>query len=298
MNGLLLLTFPLLAIATEFPHPEGYHEFVQEVKKDEEMDEKKRNLFFGNFFGADKEEEAEKQQVEGTVGLGGVCGNKNLCMDGLQCTNTGAGWKLCLPMNCIQDVVDAHNQANDASSGQPKPFEEFALNVMEGAGISESVLTDNLDIDVLNTTTFSKGKDFLLNHPFDVIKNGVRGDLMRSLAKEAKKDDIAMDLLQEKVQRCMNQYNFMPVMSSNETNAKPQNMDDGERRLQTPTPCITLPGFFIEGAAGFQFVYGMGVLTGLVENSTESIISHDFCIGGGPTVGMDVFVDALVKDTL
>ena len=118
MKGLLLLAFPLLAMATEFPQPEGYQEFVQELTKDEEMDEGKRNLFFGKFFGGDNEEaEEEEEETKGTVGIGGVCGNRNPCMDGLQCTNTGSGWKLCLPMKCIQDVVDAHNQALDANAG-------------------------------------------------------------------------------------------------------------------------------------------------------------------------------------
>ena len=111
---------------------------------------------------------------------------------------------------------------------------------------------------------------------------------MNSLREETLKDDLQLDVLQQKVQECMNSYQFPEEQfgfandpADQSGSANKTHMDGGERRLQFDGQCITLPGFFLEGSAIFQFTYGLG----LYDFNGTSLQFHDMCIGGGPTVG-------------
>lgn len=183
-------------------------------------------------------------------------------------------WKVCLPISCIQSIVDSHNTA--AEEDGIRPFDEFTMNVMDRAGLSTTMFEDHMEDEILlNKTVVEKGKDFMMSNPMNVIKDDVRRNMVNSLLEESKKDNLNLDLLQSNVQDCFKKFQQEP--------------EPGNRDLQDVPDFqsgVTLPGFFIEAGALFQFTYGLGILSGDDGNGTTTdLIINDFCLGGGPTVG-------------
>lgn len=266
---------PFLVSAGETPP--GFEDLLASTgQKPDDLDDKTRDLLLDHIFGGNNdngEEEKEKEKVK----LGGICGNRNECMDGLDCTFTsGITWRVCLPMNCMQAVVDDHNKASEGAD--MAPFDEYHHNVMAGAGISPTLFEDHMESDLLNQSTLALGKDAAKNGNFQhLIKDDVRTNLMSSLLNEQDGDPLHMQLLQHKIQDC-----FAPFHGLTETEVDHKDgTNTSTRKLQGSAEVATLPGFFIELSALFQFTFALGVL----DVDGNRTIVNDYCLGAGPTIG-------------
>jgi hypothetical protein len=211
--------------------------------------------------------------------LGSRCGRRNPCLTGLECVAIGGvAWKICLPLACIQSVVDEYNE----QEGEVTLFDNFVRNVMTGANLSP----DSIDeAELVNETTLALGKEALRGENRQhILKDSVREGLIKSLHEEQAKDPLNIGELQRQVATC-----FQPILPQVVGGGQP--VDDttnnpGARRLTGNQTVATLPGYFLELAAVFQFIFALGVLGGDSEaEESGDVIVNDYCFGLGPTLG-------------
>lgn len=265
----------LLFLGASFaPSATGNH--VREAFREEDYS---RSLLFGNFFGRNQND-ADKPKVP----LGEVCGNNNPCMDGLDCTHTsGITYRICLPVTCVQEVMDEYNVPQEA--GGRTPFEEHRYNVLAGAGVSPTLFEDHMETDLLNQTTLARaGAAFqgLRGMAENVLDNNFRTDLIQSMRDQQARDASLIQAVETKARDCFAPYINPQQQDSEEED---QQLDHGHRNLQGSTFIASLPGFFLEFGAIGSLSYNLGVLTDPSGQSPASVTVHDICFGAGPAAG-------------
>lgn len=241
-------------------------------------DQDERNLLFGDAlygnidaFGNINDKDKEKN-------LGERCGRRNPCKSGLDCVAPSgrAGWRICLPTTCIQEAANEFNQPQPATG--TTPFEDYVGNIFQGAGLSRNLFTnDNAEglNEIVNQTTVKLGADVMENNNYKhYIKDDVVEALQISLVQEDARNPMAP--LHDKVQECLRPFLGDVTQTTTTANNGGRNLQDFEEG------CFMYNGFFVEGSAVLQFLYGWGTFSN--ENGTQ-FVSQDICFGAGPTVG-------------
>lgn len=279
-QSLLLILAALLApTAAADQVPEGFHDLLSAT--DPNVDDKSRSLLFGNFFGRNQNDENTPR-----VPLGEVCGNNNPCMDGLDCTHTtGITYRICLPVTCIQAVMDEVNVPKEA--GGLTPFEEYHYNVLAGAGVSPTIFEDHMEADLLNQTTLARAGravEALSGMADYVLNNNVRTNLIQSLRDQQAKDASFMQVVEAKARDCFTPYTTTQ-QDSEDSFEEDQQLENGHRNLQLESQYVgSLPGFFLEFGAVASVSYNLGVFEDPAGQSPPVVI-NDICFGAGPAAG-------------
>ena len=222
------------------------------------------------------EDDQQEEQEEGNA-IGQRCGRiSGQCRKGLDCADSGVPLvKICLPMTCIETVVNTYNEANANADGT-KLYDQYARQVLEGA----HNLVPDIPLDgsfgnnsvLFNETVTDMDMDQASSRANfrNVMRTDVRHAFETSLLQTQKQDPLDIKALSAQAQEC-----FQPFMGPTRGNH--------ERGLQG-TQTLTLPGFFLELSGLFQFLYAFGVAN---DDSTDNqdVVVHDICFGGGPTLG-------------